>query len=60
MGEVWDLKCRRRVEAQQYRDDVRRIIDEERYQPALLFPTVLTGIASLIGLLLAVYLTFTT
>jgi inner membrane protein YidH len=39
---------------------VRRTIDQERYQPALLFPIVLTSIASLIGLLLAVYLTFTT
>jgi putative membrane protein len=39
---------------------VRRTIDQERYQPALLFPIVLTSIASLVGLLLAVYLTFTT
>ncbi len=39
---------------------VRRTIDEERYQPALLFPVVLTSMASLIGLLLAVYLIFTT
>jgi len=39
---------------------VRGTIDQERYQPALLFPIVLTSLASLIGLLLAVYLTFTT
>ena len=38
---------------------VRRTIDEERYQPGLLFPIVLTCIASLIGLLLAIYLTIT-
>jgi putative membrane protein len=39
---------------------VRRTIDEERYKPGLLFPIVLTCIASLIGLLLAIYLTITT
>jgi putative membrane protein len=39
---------------------VRRTIDEERYKPGLLFPILLTCIASLIGLLLAVYLTITT
>lgn len=39
---------------------VRRTIDEERYKPGLLFPIVLTCIASLIGLLLALYLTVTT
>ncbi len=39
---------------------VRRTIDEERYQPSLLFPIALTCIASLIGLLLAIYLTITT
>jgi putative membrane protein len=39
---------------------VRRSIDEERYKPGLLFPIILTCIASLIGLLLAIYLTITT
>jgi putative membrane protein len=39
---------------------VRRTIEEERYQPGLLFPIALTCIASLIGLLLAIYLTITT
>ena len=39
---------------------VRRTIDEERYKPGLLFPIALTCIVSLIGLLLAIYLTFTT
>ena len=39
---------------------VRRTIDEERYKPDLLFPIVLTCIASLIGLLLAIYLIITT
>lgn len=39
---------------------VRRTIDEERYQPGLLFPIVLTCIASLIGLLLVIYLTIST
>jgi putative membrane protein len=39
---------------------VRRTIDEERYKPGLLFPVLLTCIASLIGLLLAIYLTITT
>ncbi len=39
---------------------VRRTIDEERYKPGLLFPIVLTCIASLIGLLPAIYLTITT
>lgn len=39
---------------------VRRTIDEERYQPGLLFPILLTCIASLIGLMLAIYLTITT
>ncbi len=37
----------------------RRTIDQERYQPPLLFPILLTSIASLIGLMLAVFLTFT-
>jgi putative membrane protein len=39
---------------------VRRTIDEERYKPGLLFPIVLTCIASLIGLLLVIYLTIST
>ena len=39
---------------------VRRIIEEERYHPSLLFPLVLTGIAALIGLLLTIYLSLTT
>ena len=39
---------------------VRRTIDEERYKPGLLFPILLTGIATLIGLLLAIYLSLTT
>jgi putative membrane protein len=39
---------------------VRRTIDEERYKPDLLLPIVLTCIASLIGLLLAIYLIITT
>jgi putative membrane protein len=39
---------------------VRRTIDEERYHPGLFFPIVLTCIASLIGLLLAIYLIITT
>jgi putative membrane protein len=40
--------------------DVRRTIDQERYKPGLLFPIVLTCIASLIGLLLVIYLTIST
>lgn len=39
---------------------VRRTIDEERYKPGLLFPIMLTCIATLIGLLLAIYLSLTT
>lgn len=39
---------------------VRRTIDEERYKPGLLFPILLTCIATLIGLLLAIYLSLTT
>jgi len=39
---------------------VRRTIDEERYKPGLLFPIALTCIATLIGLLLAIYLSLTT
>jgi putative membrane protein len=38
---------------------VQRTIDEERYKPSLLFPIVVTSIASLIGLFLAIYLTIT-
>jgi putative membrane protein len=39
---------------------VQRTINEECYQPSRLFPIVLTCLASLVGLLLAIYLTFTT
>jgi len=39
---------------------VRRTIDEEHYHPSLLFPIILTCLASLIGLLLAIYLIITT
>jgi putative membrane protein len=39
---------------------IRRTIDQERYKPGLLFPILLTCIASLIGFLLAIYLIITT
>lgn len=39
---------------------MQRRIEEERYQLSPLFPIVLTCLAALIGLLLAVSLTFTT
>jgi putative membrane protein len=39
---------------------VRRTIEEERYHSGLLFPMILTGIATCIGLLLAIYLIITT
>lgn len=39
---------------------VRAALDRERYHPSLLFPVVLTAIATLIGVLLAIYLTVTT
>lgn len=39
---------------------VRAALDRERYHPSILFPVVLTAIATLIGVLLALYLTVTT
>jgi inner membrane protein YidH len=39
---------------------VRAALDRERYRPGMLFPVVLTAIATLIGVLLAIYLTVTT
>jgi len=39
---------------------VRRTIDEERYHPGILFAIVLTSITTLIGILLAIYLSIST
>jgi putative membrane protein len=39
---------------------VRASLEAERYHPGLLFPVVLTALATLIGVLLAIYLTVTT
>ena len=39
---------------------IQRSIDEERYHPGIVFAIVLTAIASIIGLLLAIYLSVTT
>ena len=39
---------------------VRRTIDEERYHPGILFAVLLTSITTLIGVLLAIYLSIST
>jgi putative membrane protein len=39
---------------------IQRSIDEERYHPGIVFAIVLTVIASIIGILLAIYLSVTT
>jgi putative membrane protein len=39
---------------------IRRSIDEERFHPGLTFPVLLTVVAALIGVLLAIYLSITT
>jgi len=39
---------------------VRRTIDEERYHPGILFAIILTSITTLIGILLAIYLSIST
>ncbi len=39
---------------------IRRSIDEERYHPGIAFAIILTAVAALIGILLAIYLSVTT